>query len=544
MAIRVGVASGEAELDDDDYFGLPVVEAARLCAKAAGGEILTTELVRMLARSRSDLVLEAVGALELKGLDGPVEAYRVCWAPVRVIAEQASLPARLASALSANFVGRGDEHERLLVAWKLVGGGERRLMFLAGEPGIGKTTLAAEFAAQAWEQGALVAYGRSDEDLGVPYQPWIEALAQLVVATPEPVLAAHVADRGAHLARLVPQLAARVGVEVPATADTDTERFILYGCVTDLLGRVSHERPVLMVLDDLHWADRASVQLLRHVATAEQAMRVGVLSTFRDSEVGAGHPVSELLAAMHREGGAERITLSGLDDLDLLAMLETIAGHEMADDGLALRDALLAETAGNPFFVGEILRHLAESGAIYQRDDGRWVADSDLRAVGLPVSVREVIGRRLATLGADTERVLGLAAVIGRDFDITLLATIAQLDEDTTIDLCDGAVTAAVLATTDRAGWYTFAHALIEHTLYDSLSPTRRAACPQHDRPHPRDAPRRQSRRAHRRARVPLGGRGPTKRYDKGSSLRAARRRPRPHTTRARPSRALVRPSA
>jgi tetratricopeptide (TPR) repeat protein len=471
----VGVASGEAELEDNDYFGLPVVEAARLCAKAGAGEILTTDMVRMLARSRSDVVLDPIGALELKGLDEPVETFRVAWAPEQVVEQRAPLPPRLVSALSTTFVGRGDERERLLAAWKLVVAGEHRLMLVSGEPGIGKTTLAAEFAAQVYEQGALVVYGRSDEDLGVPYQPWIEALGQLVAASSDEVLAAHVAERGVYLARIVPALSARTAVDPPSGGDADTERFVLYGCVTDLLARLSADQPVLIVLDDLHWADRATVQLLRHIANNEQTMRIGVLGTFRDSDIGTDHPVSELLAASHREGGAERIALHGLSDLDVLALLETIAGHEMDEQGVALRDALLAETAGNPFFVAEILRHLAESGAIYQRDDGRWVADTDLRAVGLPVSVREVVGRRIATLGPDSERVLALASVIGRDFDIGLLATIAQVDEDTVIDLCDGAVTAAVLATTDRPGWYTFAHALIEHTLYDSLSPTRRA---------------------------------------------------------------------
>src|SRR5262249_58673098 len=135
----------------------------------------------------------------------------------------------------------------------------------------------------------------------------------------------------------------------------DAERFVLYGCVTELLARTSEEQPVLIVLDDLHWADRATVQLLRQVASADQPMRVGVLGTFRDSEVGTDHPVSELLAALHRQGGAERIALRGFGDDELLALLETIAGHEMDDQGVALRDALLAETAGNPFFVAEIL---------------------------------------------------------------------------------------------------------------------------------------------------------------------------------------------
>jgi hypothetical protein len=146
----------------------------------------------------------------------------------------------------------------------------------------------------------------------------------------------------------------------------------------------------------------------------------------------------------------------------------------MTADGIALRDALRAETGGNPFFVREILRHLAETGAIYQHD-GRWVMRTDLRAAGLPVSVREVIGRRVAMLGAESERLLSLAAVIGRDFDLRLLTIVARSDEDAVIDHCDAAVAAAILRPTDDPFRYTFAHALIEHTLYDSLSPARRA---------------------------------------------------------------------
>jgi class 3 adenylate cyclase/tetratricopeptide (TPR) repeat protein len=476
MTIRIGVSSGECDLEDGDYFGLPVVEAARLCAKAVGGEILATALVQMLARSRSTVEWETIGALELKGLDHPVETYRVVWTPIDASASRPSLSARLAAAVSSTFVGRGDEHEQLLAAWSaIVGGGSGRMMLLAGEPGIGKTTLASRFASEVYDAGALVVYGRSDEDLGVPYQPWIEALTPLVATMPEPVLSAHVAARGAHLARLVPDTATRLSVEVPAGVDAEAERFVLFGCVTDLLARVSERQPVLVVLDDLHWADRATVQLLRHLVTAPQPMRVGVLGTFRDTDVVSGDPISELLAGLHREGGASRIVLRGLTDLDVLAMLELVAGHEMTDDGVALRDALVAETAGNPFFVGEILRHLVESGAISRRDDGRWVADPNLRAAGLPVSVREVIGRRLATLGPDAARVLALGSVIGRDFDLGLLAAVAQMDEDAALDVCETAVTAAVLHPTEVPERYTFAHALIEHTLYEGLSPTRRA---------------------------------------------------------------------
>ena len=161
--------------------------------------------------------MEPVGAFELKGLDEPVETYRVVWSPIDPSTSRSPLPARLASAVSASFVGRADEHEQLMTAWKvIVAGGSGRLLLLAGEPGIGKTTFAARFASEVYDQDAIVVYGRSDEDLGVPYQPWIEALTQLVTQVPAPLLAAHVAARGAHLARLVPDISTRLGVDVPA----------------------------------------------------------------------------------------------------------------------------------------------------------------------------------------------------------------------------------------------------------------------------------------------------------------------------------------
>jgi tetratricopeptide (TPR) repeat protein len=381
----------------------------------------------------------------------------------------------LASSLAATFVGRRAEHDRLQAAWKETAAiAERRVVLLSGEPGIGKTTLTARFAGEVHDEGATVVYGRCDEDLGIPYQPWIEALRALVAHAPQEVLAGHVADAGAHLARLVPELATRVEVSVPAGGDADAERFVLFGCVADLLERVTRDEPVLLVLDDLHWADRQSVQLLRHVVTCGRPMRLVVLGTFRDSDVTADDPIAELLPALHREQGVERVGLGGLGDDELLDLIEGIAGHEMSEEGLALRDAVLDETAGNPFFVGEILRHLADTGAIYQDDAGRWVGIADLRTTGMPVSVKEVVGRRVAGLGPDAERVLAFAAVIGRDFDVTLLAAVAGVDEDTVIDICDAGVAAAVLGVTDQPDRYTFSHALIEHTLYDGLSPARR----------------------------------------------------------------------
>jgi predicted ATPase/class 3 adenylate cyclase len=476
LLVRVGVASGDADEESGDYFGVPVVEAARLCSEAQGGEILVTEIVRALAGSRGGFAFEALGALELKGLDQPVRACRVEWTP-RGIADDLALPlpGRVAAASASAFVGRAREREGLVESLKAVAAGARRAVLISGEPGIGKTSLSAGFARDAFEGGAVVLYGRCDDDLGIPYQPWAEALTHLVAHAPEDLLAAHVEAREGELTRLAPDLAIRTQLPTMSLSDGESDRYLLFGAVVDLLARVSSLAPVVLLLDDLHWADRQTVQLLRHVASAEAPLRLLMIGTFRESDVGVDHPLTEALAALHRESDVERLALRGLGDDELLTLLETTAGHEMTEDGVALRDALLAETEGNPFFVGEMLRHLAETQAITQNEQGQWVASRDLRTSGLPVSIREVVGRRVARLGPETERVLALAAVIGRDFDLALLAPAVDLDEDTLIDVCDRSVAAAVLTEAEVAGRYTFAHALIEHTLYDGLSASRRA---------------------------------------------------------------------
>jgi class 3 adenylate cyclase len=477
LSIRVGVSHGEADREDDDYFGLPVVEASRLCGRAAGGEILTTEIVRLLAGSRGDLQFDSLGGLELKGIDEPVSAFRVAWTPFRARdAFEVPLPSRVSGATVDSFVGRETERARLVDAAKAAEAGGRRLVLLSGEAGIGKTSLTAALAQRAFADGSVVLYGRCDEDLGIPYQPWAEALQHLVAHVDDEVLVEHVRRQGGRLAHLVPALCTRVP-DMPAdsSSDADAARYLLFGDVVELLAGVGQAGLVVVILDDLHWADKPTTQLLRHVVASTVPLRLLIVATFRESELSAHHPLSETLAALHREQGVERCALAGLDDNDLLALMESMAGHEMNDDGIALRDALMRETDGNPFFVSEILRHLADTGAIRQGDDGRWSAAVDIASMGLPVSIREVVGQRVARLGPEAVSVLSTAAVIGRDFDLPLLAAATTYTADQVLDVLDAAIEAGVLIeSAGRSGGYSFAHALIEHTLYRDLTTNRR----------------------------------------------------------------------
>lgn len=478
LVIRVGVAVGEADTDEDgDLFGPPVVEAARLCAAAGDGQVLASEVVRALIGGRGGFEFRSLGVRELKGFPDPVPVCEVGWEPLPEEGDGAPmavpLPARLAPT-SGPFAGRVAEVELLGVGWKAVLVGQRRAVVVAGEAGIGKTTLVSRFAAQVHADGAVVAYGRCDEDFGVAYQPWIEALGHLVCHLSEEVLAAHVIACGGPLTRLVPELGRRVEVPVlSSSVDAESDRYLLFGAVVDLLGRAAGVGSLLVVLDDLHWADRSSVQLLRHVVSDPVLAGVLVIATYRQTDVSAGHPLVGAIAALRRVEGVGFVDLGGLNDLELLTLLETIAGNELPENGLVLRDALVAETDGNPFFTLEILRHLVESGLLRQDDEGRWAAPADLRETGLPVSVRQVVGQRVANLGKPVERVLRQAAVIGRDFDLDLLVAVTDTDPDTLLDLLDSAVEAAVVLNVE-GDRFSFAHALIEHALYQDLAPARR----------------------------------------------------------------------
>ncbi len=203
-------------------------------------------------------------------------------------------------------------------------------------------------------------------------------------------------------------------------------------------------------------------------------MNVTIMCTLRDTDLTRGDALTKLLADMHREANVTRIALTGLEDNELVELLTAAAGHDLDDDGIGLAHVVRRETDGNPFFTAELLRHLGESGGIVQGDDGRWALTGELEELGLPSSVRDVVGRRVERLGDEALRVLCLAAVIGREFDVDLLATVADIGVDPLLDLLDSAVGAAVLVESDTPNHYRFAHALTQHSLYDELSPTRR----------------------------------------------------------------------
>jgi class 3 adenylate cyclase len=474
LAVRVGVSVGDVTVEEGDVHGTPVIEASRLCAAAGGGEILIADVVRILAGSTGEHDYAPVGPLTLKGLEHPVAATRVDWKPVAL--STVPMPSFLTD-VGRIFVGRDGEVERVGQLWKEALAGERRVALLGGEPGVGKTRLAAQVAAQVHDEGGVVLVGRCDEDLGVPYQPFVEALRHYADHTSPADLKDRLGRYGGELVRLMPELADRVP-DLPAAmqSDPETERYRLFDAVGAWLAAASADQPVLLVIDDLHWAAKPTLLLLRHVLRFSEPLRVLIVGTYRDTELGRRHPLSELLADLRRQGGVERFSLSGLDAGGVAKFVEQAAGRDLEAEEHALPQAIYAETEGNPFFVTEVLRHLVETGAI-ERRQGRWVTTTAIEELGIPEGIRDVVGRRLSRLSDEANDVLAVAAVIGADFEVTVLSQAGGLSPQSIVAALDEAVAARLVSETPGAvSDYRFAHALVRATLYEELSAARRVA--------------------------------------------------------------------
>jgi hypothetical protein len=468
LEVRVGLSAGDVVFEGDDCFGTPVIEAARLCATAQGGQILASEMVRWLARSPAG-TFTAVGSLELKGLPEPVPTVEIGWeaAPRSSV----PLPAFLTD-IGRIFVGRDGELDRLSELWKESTVGALRVALLAGEPGVGKTRLAAEIGGRVHEEGATVLAGRCDEDLGVPYQPFVEALRHFVDHAPS--LSDRLGRYGGELARLLPELGERVpGLPAPIRSDPETERYRLFDAVASWLSAASAEEPLLLLLDDLQWAAKPTLLLLRHVVRAGGG-RVLILGTYRDTEPTQDHPLVDVLADLRRQGVVERLSLGGLDDTGVTAIVQQAAGQALDDAGLALAHAIYQETEGNPFFVREVLRHLAETGAI-ERQQGGWTTRLPVDQLGIPEGVREAVGYRLSRLSSDTNQTLRVAAVVGSEFDLRVVRAAGNVSEEGLLAAIEEAADAR-LVTEVSATRFRFAHALVRATVYESLTAARKVA--------------------------------------------------------------------
>ena len=496
LHIRVGLHVGEPSRDDGDYFGTPVVVARRLCDSAQGGQILTSELLRDLVGSRGSFTFRGLGPLKLKGFTEPVQTCEILWEPAvdEPRADQTAdepagplpLPPLLASGERTTFVGREHERQELQQYWERAREGQRQLVLLTGEPGIGKTRLATEFALAAHAEGATILFGRCEEGSALAYQPFVEALRHYILACPLHDLRAQVGASASELGSLIPELTQRLPDLLPLqTLETQSESHGLLDAVASLLAKASQSKPIVLVLDDLHWAGKQTLLLLKHIVRSPERSPMLILGTYRDSEIARTHPLAETLADLRRDRGFQRISVTGLNKSEASLMIGAWRGQKAPPNSISavhtqpealptFISTVHERTEGNPFFIEEVLHHLEETGAIYQRN-GRWMTDLTTAQLGIPESIKDVIDRRLLRLSEECNSVLTVASVIGREFGVDAIERASDLSGDRLLDLLEEAVAACVLAEVPQiVAQYRFSHALIHETLYDELTTTRR----------------------------------------------------------------------
>ena len=366
-----------------------------------------------------------------------------------------ALPSAFARSHRSPLVGRDVALAALRGHWATARGGGSAVVLLAGDPGIGKTRLAGELARAAFADGATVIYGRGQEEALAPYQPIAEALG--------PYIAASTDERpDAELGRVVP---GRSGVArtrprgaIPAAPAT--------GCSRPwprCRRSGAQARPVLLVLDDLHWIDRPTSLLIAHLATRDPQSLM-ILGTYRDTELDAAGPLRELTAELARDQRLARLTLEPLTTADVQTLVNAWLGDAAPPE---LAAVLADETAGNPFFVEQLLGDLDEQRA------GARIATAEL---GIPEGVRDVLEQRLRRLGEDTNAVLALAAVAGREFSVDTLEHCSELGRGRLVAALDAAVAAHLVRDIARQpGRYVFTHALVREAIYETLPAGRRA---------------------------------------------------------------------
>src|SRR5262245_14628740 len=366
------------------------------------------------------------------------------------------------------LVGRDAELAGLRAALDAAAAGTGGLRLLAGEPGIGKTRLAEELAEYARGRAMLALWGSCGESSGAPaYSPWAQLLGAYVRGRDDDALTTELGAGAAQVAQILPELRARLPECGAAAAALSPEvaRFALFDAVANFLLRASADRPLLLVLDDLHAADAASLRLLRFVAGQLRSARVLIIAAYRDVEAALTPVVAGHLDELLRDGRC--LSLHGLAVTDLAQLIER--GYGMAPAPELVAD-LHRSTRGNPFFVHVLLAGFLSAD---QPLDPARLAE---RSHWIPGSIHQAIRERLEHLGTDAAILLSAAAVSGEEFDVDVLERVTGCPRGELLDrLADPTMTRVVLRSPARPGRYAFAHALVREAVYQSLPPTRRA---------------------------------------------------------------------
>ena len=428
-------------------------------------------ILRLLAKDPSERPDSAADVLTaLESID-----------PTAVSDEAVSDKANVLDSLAGGvFVGRQREMDDLKATLEEALSGRGRMVTLVGEPGIGKTRTAEELETYAKLRGAQVLWGRCYEDVGTPpYWPWVQAIRSYVRDRDPEQLRSEMGSGAADIAEIVSDVRERLPDLKPAPSleDPDQARFRLFDSIAAFLKGASGAQPMVVMLDDLHWADKQSLLLLEHVAREVSRARLLLIGTYRDVELNRRHPLAQTLGELTRERLFERVILRGLIQGDVSRFIEVATGLTPPE---ALVSAVYTQTEGNPLFVPQVVQLLVQEGELtperLRKRESLRPGSGQAWTVRIPEGVREVIGRRLDRLSQRCNDTLTMASVIGRRFELAQLdRLIDDLTEERLLEVLEEALAARIIEElTDAMGRYQFTHAMFQETLVGELSLTRR----------------------------------------------------------------------
>jgi DNA-binding winged helix-turn-helix (wHTH) protein len=444
------------------------VSREELLASVWDGEVVTDNSVsRAVRRLRLALETPSGGKPVLRTLRGRGYSLAV---PVEVSTTGAA-GARVPAEPPGAFVGRERELARVLRALDDTVRGAGRVVLIVGEAGIGKTRILQRFAGAAAARAVRVLWGACYEGAwSPPYAPFAEAISAYVGTVPPAQLRADVGYLGPALAEAVPGVrAALPGLPEARPLPPEAQRHRVLEAFAEAVLRIARRAPLLLVAEDLHWADAATLQLLRRLGRSAARGPILLACTYREEEIAAEHPLVDTLASLERETSCERIALGGLDGDEVAHLLRDLVGH---DASRAVVEAVHAETDGNPFLVRELALHLREEGGFEKVRDARAIATL-LEKLGAPQGLRHLIRRRLSNLSKDARLLVEAGAAFEGAFPLEVVRSVCGIPEPAVLDVLDEALDADLLRPTGPDA-YVFSHVLVRRAIHTEASPSRR----------------------------------------------------------------------
>lgn len=482
---RIGINLGDIIVDNEDIHGDGVNIAARLEAIAeAGGVCITADVYRQV-RNKPGFEFADLGEHSVKNIEAPIQVYSVARGeqaeetPSFTVAPDSVSPHSTAAGDNnpleamlenitttvqqppAMMVGRESEKQILSAAYEEARQGSGNIVFIRGEPGIGKSCLASSFAETVKGETAWVVYGQCHETLGSPpFWPWLQILKNLQLtddslglspaAIFEDLAAAEIKQQGMSSSLL--------------SSDFGGEQFLLFSKIANVLAQYASQRTLVLVIDDLHWADKSSLLLLSHICRRLSRQAMLVIGTYRDIEITRKHPLFESLGEISRQATLRRIALKGLSAQDVSGFIENTVSATLSPE---IMKSLYEKTEGNPLFVSEVARILQQEN---------FNQASSQMAIEIPEGIQEAIGRRLNQLSEQCNELLPMAAVIGRKFSLAVLNQLLPKSEQLgLLETLEEAVARGIIEQRQNAiAEFQFCHVLTRDILYNELSLARK----------------------------------------------------------------------